>query len=233
MAVLVDRDKEVLDIMANFGGKTFKQVLVETVFRGLKNPEQQSANRIYRLKKSMKIFKYIETGLSKHKYVLALNKNGVDLVNGMGYDISQSVTISPQTVKHTILEQITFYYLKKLGKRVERTIVAKWGREEKHSHTPDLVYSLDNGGLVYVEVELSKKSADRYAATFTKMKKDGVKSVLYVFEDEKKMKQIGRILPVWDKLFYITKDELISCFENGKLKARKQIEVLKEIEDEN
>jgi len=233
MAVLQKRDLEVLDIMANFGGKTFKQVLIETVFRGLKNPAQQSANRIYRLKKSMKIFKYVETGLAKHKYVLALNKAGVELVNDMGYDIASSIIVSPQTVNHTILEQITFYYLKKLGKAVERTIVAKWGREEKHHHTPDLVYRLNNGGLVYVEVELSKKNAQRYIDTFTKMKQDGVKSVLYVFEDEKKMKQIGRIIPVWDKLYYITKDELIKCFESGKLKAKKQIEVLQEIENEN
>jgi len=229
MAVLQKRDLEMLDIMANFGGKTFKRVLVETCFRGLKNPLQQVANRLYKLKKSLKIFKYVETGLSKNKYAIALNKNGVDLLNDMGYELSQSIVISPQTVNHTILEQITFYYLKKLGKDVERTIVANWRKE--HFHTPDLMYRLKDGSMVYVEIELSKKSPQRYIDTFTKMKKDGVKSVLYVFENEKKMKQIGRVIPTWDKLFYITKDELIECFENGKLKAKKQIEVLKEIDN--
>ena len=231
MAVLQERDLEMLDIMANFGGKTFKRVLAETCFRGLKNPLQQVANRLYKLKKSMKIFKYVETGLSKNKYAIALNKSGVDLLNDMGYELRQSIVISPQTVNHTILEQITFYYLKKLGKDVQRTIVANWRKE--HFHTPDLMYRLSDGNMVYVEIELSKKSPQRYIDTFTKMKKDGVKSVLYVFESDKKMRQIGRIIPVWDKVFYITKDELlIECFDNGKLKAKKQIEILKEIENE-
>lgn len=227
MAVLQERDLEMLDIMANFGGKTFKRVLAETCFRGLKNPLQQVANRLYKIKKSMKIFKYVETGLAKNKYAIALNKSGVDLLNNMGHELSQSVVISPQTVNHTILEQITFYYLKKLGKNVQRTIVANWRKE--HFHTPDLMYKINDGNMVYVEIELSKKSPQRYIDTFTKMRKDGVKSVLYVFENDKKMRQIGRIIPVWDKVFYITKDELIECFDNGKLKAKKQIEVLNEL----
>ena len=229
MATLQERDWEFLNIMAHFGGKTFRRVLAETCFLGLKNPLQQSANRIYKLKKSMKLFKYIETGLSKNKYVIALSKSGTELLNESGYNIKASVTISPQTVNHTILEQISFYWLLKMGKKVERTIIARWSKE--HNHTPDLMYSLDSGEMIYVEVELSKKSPQRYIDTFTKMKKDGVKSVLYVFENEKKMKQIGRVIPTWDKLFYITKDELIECFENGKLKAKKQIEVLKEIDN--
>lgn len=230
MAILQKRDYEVLDIMANFGGKTFRAVLAETAFRGLKNADQQAANRIQKLKKSMKIFKFMETGLNKHKYALSFSGKGVELMRDMGYNIANKSVMSPQSINHMILEQITFYYLKKMGKKVKRTVVAKWGKE--HAHTPDLMYELDNGGKVYVEIELNKKSPERYTDTFIKMRKDGVKSVLYVFENEKRMRQIGRILPVWDKLYYITKDQLIECYENGeKLKATKQKDFLLELNE--
>jgi len=224
---LTERDLEILELMANFGGKTFVYVLAHTFWANAKKAEQQVRNRLRKLS-NKKIIRYMSTNLNYPKNAVVLTESGKNFVDDYFGIKIHSISLSAVTTWHTIYEQISFYWLKILGKNVERTIVAKW--RENHNHTPDLVYQNNKGKNVYVEIELNKKRPDRYIEIFNKMQADDVGAVLYVFENDQKMKTLGKKIPIWDKINYITIDKLIEGGKNGKLLAIKQSEFLKNLE---
>ena len=223
---LTEKDMFILEIMTEFGGKTYMPTLMNTFFLG--KAEQTARNKITKLMNKKKLVRRKPTGLVKPKYAIVLNENGKRFVNDFfGKNISE-INVTATTTWHTIYEQISFYWLKILGKNVERTIVAKW--RENHNHTPDLVYQNNKGKNVYVEIELNKKRPDRYIEIFNRMQNDNIGSVLYVFENDKKMQVLGTKIPVWEKIYYITINKLIEGGKNGKLLAIKQSEFLKSLE---
>ena len=224
---LTKRDLEIIELMSSFGGKTYIFVLAKTFWLKNKNAEQQARNRIQKLKKK-KLVRYKETGLTNPKNVILFSDAGKRFVfENFGININDT-SVSPFTTWHTIYEQITFYNLKLLSKNVERTIVKKW-KEKGYSHTPDLVYTNKKDKNVYIEIELTLKRPDRYMDIFTKMQKDDVGTVLYVFENDKKMKVLGTKIPIWDRIYYTTIDKIIESGEKGKLIAKKQKDFLEEI----
>jgi len=224
---LTERDAGVLEMMANFGGKTYIKVLEQTFWFGVKNAEQQARNRIQKLKKK-KLVRHMETGLVNPKNAIVLTEQGKQFVDDFWGIPIHTITISAVTAWHNIYEQIVWYWLKKLGKDIERAIVKKW-IPQGYRHTPDLYYKNDKGNLVYVEIELTRKRPDRLLDIFAKMKADGVSAVLYVFKDEKQMKTLGTKIPLWEKIRYVTIDKLIESAQNGKIGAVKQVEYLKSI----
>jgi len=225
---LTKRDIEILRLAYAFGGRVLPGALDMTFWIKAKSGKQQRINRMTKLIKKG-FFRKKETGLFENRYIYMMTDNAYEIATNMfqDEDITDSGKnnfISAVTIKHLLNEQIAFFYLRKFGKSVKRAIVKNFSKE--HKHTPDLYYPHKSGKLIYVEIETSKKKAHNYIDIFTKMKQDDVKNVLYIFENEKKMQQIGKVIPIWDKVFYTHIEELITA---DKLPVRKQVDFLKSI----
>jgi len=220
--MITARDNEIFELMSVFGGKTFLPVLAKTFF----NSEQVARNRLNVLKKD-KMIKYVPTGLMSPRNAIYPTANGLRyfIEHGLRTVVSD---ISSSTVEHLMLEQITYFYLKKIGKDVERTIVKNW--REKHNHTPDLCYT-HKGKNVYVEIERTNKRPDELAKIQLNSLKDDIHIILYVFEDEKRMKQLGSKIPLHDKIYYVTIGMLIVASKDKKIGAVKQLDFLKNLGD--
>ncbi len=218
--MVTDRDFQIFELMSNFGGKTFLPVLAKTFF----NNEQVARNRINKLKKE-KLLRTVATGLMSPRNAIYPTAKGLRYFteNGLRNIVTE---VASSQVHHLMMEQITYYCLKKIGKDVKRTIVKNWSKE--HHHTPDLCY-IHKGKNVYVEIERTHKRPDELAKILVNMKKDDIHIVLYVFENDKKMEQIGKKIPVFDKAYYVTIDTLLESSKNGKIGAVKQSEFLKTI----
>lgn len=222
---LNERDIDIIKLMATFGGKTFNPVLEKTIWLGYKSAAQQVSNRMSRLLKQHKIIRRQETGLQKPRYLYKFTELGKRVCEDIGFRPG-NFSFSTVTIWHGIYEQIAFYWLEKIGKKPHRTTVREWVTEGGKKHAPDLVYKNPKGDYVYVEVELNKKRPDSYISIFEKMQQDGAASALYIFENEKKMQQIGRVIPIWEKVYYVTIEQLIKAAQNGKIGAVKQSDFL-------
>ena len=219
---LTDRDRGILEMIAEFGGKTFIEVLAATYWHGLKVPEQQARDRIQILKKK-KLLRLVSTGLVKPRNAVAFTAFGRRWAKAETEIDAGSLFLSPVTIWHGIYEQVAWYWLRRAGRPVDRKVVWEWSKE--HRHTPDLLYyhNHDPQKPVYVEIETNRKTPDRYLDIFEKSKADGVYAMLYIFPDRKKMEQIGRKLPTWDKIYMITIPDLIeNVAKNEKVGAIQQ-----------
>jgi hypothetical protein len=223
---LTERDYEIFDIMNEWNGLTYNEVLLNTVFFG--RTYNTMKTRLQKLRQRG-IIKYKLTGLIKPKYAIIYTPSTREAFNKLfGISLNGSPNPAPTTINHLITEQIAYFWLKKAGKDIERTIVSRW--RGAHKHTPDLVYYNKKNQPVYVEIETNPKRKERYIDIFARMQSDNVGAVLYVFENEKKMKSLGKKIPVWDEIRYTTIDMLKDGVLNErKIKAIKQIDYLKSI----
>ena len=224
---LTKRDKDIVEMMIEFGGVTYNPVLKNTIF--FDSSEYALKKRLQTLRQRG-LIRYKQTNLFKPRYAIVFASAAEEfLFDVYGFRIRQ-VNPNPNTIYHLMLEQQAYFWLKKAGKDVKRTIVKRWQEGGAHKHTPDLVYPLKSGDLVYVEVENTTKRADRYIDIFRRTKIDNPKTILYVFENDKKMKTLGKKIPLWDKIRYTTVEWLRdSVLENGKIKAIKQTEFFEKI----
>ena len=228
---LSKRDHGVLRMMGEFGGKTFNEVLERTYWYGLKVPTQQARDRVQKLKNKYKLVRLKATGLMKPRNAIALTDFGTRWVKEETDIEVSTFFLSPVTAWHNIYEQIVWYWLRKADREVSRTIVKKWS--VNHKHTPDLLYfhDKDEKKPIYVEIELNPKNKDRMLRIFNNIHLDGVYAVLYVYENEKRMKQYGRKLPVSNKVYLTNIDDLInSVSSTGKVGAMSQLEFMKKYE---
>lgn len=226
---LSDRDKDILLMIAEFGGKTFTPVLERTYWEGNKMPAQQARDRVQKLIKKYKLLRLAPTGLMKPRNAIAMTENGKKYAEELGIEVG-NLFLSPVTIWHGINEQITWFWLRQAGRDVSRTIVKKWAGT--HKHTPDLLYfhNGDETKPVYVEIETNAKNKNRYLSIFQNMGADKIYRVLYVFENEKKMLSIGNKLPISDKLMMTNIDDLIANIKkDGKIGAITQNEFIKKI----
>jgi len=225
---LTERDIEILKLSANFNGRMYLNVLEKTIWLNHRNARQQSRNRMNKLTNKYKLFIPKKTGLASPRSVYVLSETGKSIVRTLlNVNISSNISISPITTLHNIMEMITFYYLAKLQKNPQRTIVANWSKT--HKHTPDIYYQKDNKSI-YVEIEKSFKNAGAYNTIFVNMLKDGIYKVLYVVESERMVIRFAKALPRSEKLMLIAIDDLIKNAQNGKIGAKSQSQILAEIQ---
>lgn len=230
---LSDRDRDILRMIGEFGGKTFIEVLERTYWHGRAVPTQQARDRVQKLKKKYKLLRSVPTGLMKPRNAIALTDFGKRWVKDETDIDTGTLFLSPVTAWHNIYEQIAWYWLRMAGREVSRTIVKRWSAD--HKHTPDLLYfhNGDEKKPVYVEIELNPKNNDRMLKIFKNMDADRIHAVLYVYENEKRMKQYGRKLPINDKVYLTNIDDLIRNVEGtGKVGAIPQIDFIKKYEGE-
>ncbi len=220
MEYLTDRDRQILELVSVFGGRTYTEVLEHTFWHGLKNAKVQARNRMNVLEKKYKLFLKRPTGLIKPRNAYILSENGKDVVRTLFDKNIGNITISPITTQHNIMEQITYYWLKKIGREVERTIVKNWS--VNHAHTPDIYYE-EKGKKINVEIEKTIKTGGAYNSLFVNLQKDEIDLVLYVVEDDRFLKRMAKVLPKSEKVRLITVENLIkNCSQDGKIGAINQ-----------
>lgn len=217
--MITDRDLEILKFL-NIYGRTFTQVLGRTFF----NSEQQARNRINKLAKG-KIIRYMATGLISPRNAIALSSEMQKYFIDIGIE-PKKAQLSMTTIEHNIIEQITHFWLLKIGE-VERTSVAKHG--SKMHHVPDMILTLPNGSKIFVEIEMQKKSKVRYEDIFNKFAKDNPAQVLYVLPKKEAVSSLAYFVPNADNVRFIDIDTLIeNVRETGKVGAKLQREMVEE-----
>ena len=129
---------------------------------------------------------------------------------------AKNVKLNRTTIQHNIIEQITDYHLSLIGS-VERTTVST--HQDKLNHIPDFIFTNSNGNKINIEIELSKKSAPRYTKLMQDVVKDNPDAIIYILDSKTKIKSFASIMPKWQKLYFISIDELIKNInELGQIK---------------
>jgi hypothetical protein len=149
---------------------------------------------------------YLKTGLMKPRRAIVLTSDTKSMLEEELEVVIKSTKLNRTTIAHNMIEQIVDFYLNKVG-TVERTTVAK--HSSKLHHIPDFIFTNEVGNTINIEVELTKKSAPRYANIMQDVSKDNVDAIIYVLEDFSKIKSFATIMPKWHKLFFISVDDLI------------------------
>ncbi|MDY0292571.1 MAG: hypothetical protein RBR02_09590 [Desulfuromonadaceae bacterium] len=227
MDFLTARDKEILELTSVFGGKIFVDVLIKTFWINHKMPKSQARNRMDVLTNKYNLFMLKPTGLMSPRSAYVLTEYGKGVVKTLFDKDIYNVAVTTTTVKHNILEMITFYWLQKLGKNPTRTTVANWGQKQNFKHTPDIAYRMEDNRLVYIEIETTVKSAGSYNSIFANIIQDKVHKIIYVLEDEKKVAQFVGKLPTSERLMLVSIDTLVNSAQSGKIGAKSQKEILK------
>lgn len=220
--MITDRDIKIFKFINRYG-KSYVEVLGRTFF----NNEQVARNRINSLYKQGFIT-YWKTNLMQPRRALILTEEIKKYLYDE-YDIKpKNAKLNVSTIEHNMIEQLADFYLSKLeNSSVERTTV--FTHSKKLNHIPDLIYHHEKG-RVYIEVEISKKSSKRYIEIFEKMKKDNVLQVIYIVKNENILHSFATTFPKWNKLKFITIDNLIHNIKTkNKIEPLSQEEIVRPI----
>lgn len=199
--MITARDIEIFKFINRYG-KSYIEVLAKTFFAN----EQVARNRINSLAKQ-ELITYRNTGLMKPRRAIVLTSEAKGYLQDEFELVPKNAKINRTTIAHNVIEQIADYHLSKIGK-VERTTVAT--HSQKLHHIPDFIFTNHNGKRINIEIELTKKSIPRYNEIMQAVKKDNVDAIIYILLTSDKIKMFASSLPKWQKLFFISIDELIS-----------------------
>ncbi|MCT7466982.1 hypothetical protein N5T78_10350 [Aliarcobacter cryaerophilus] len=215
---ITERDLEMLKFI-NFFGKSYLEVLAKCFFPTASS-SQVCRNRLNVLKNKYKLIKFIETGALSPRSYVALSDMGKRFLEDELQIIPNNTYFSFATMQHNMYEQLVAFGLMKAGKEVQRTKVLEWSKG--HHHTPDLIY-YNGDKLVYVEIELTKKTRETYDNIFKKIIQDGVSNVIYIAKDEKWKKIFLEFLPSFDGLRVADFDSFFeNCVEKNKVTGDKK-----------
>ena len=214
---LSQRDINILLFINEFG-KSYAEVLHKCFFPD--TSLQVCKNRISVLKNKYKLLKHTPTGAISPKYYISLSEQGKKFIfEELGED-AKSCFFALSTLHHNMYEQLVYFALTKANKQPTRAKVVSWSKE--HHHTPDLVY-YNGEKMVYVEIEISRKSNEVYNSIFEKILKDGVSNIIYLAKDEKWKSKFLEVLPKWEGLRVADIESFFnSAVKDGKIVADKQ-----------
>lgn len=202
MNIAQDRDLSIIKFMQQNGGKTFLEVLERTFFKN----RELARKRVDKLVKDELLAKKPLSRLAAPRNMITFGEAAKETIWQEFAEEPKRAKISTTSVNHEVITQIVFYWLAQLNGRVEKTSLNHhYGRM---SHVPDLIYYKD-GLRYFIEVELSKKSSKRYAEIVTRLQKDEPAAVIYICSNEESCKRFAKSLPRWDRLTFITLDNLI------------------------
>ena len=212
--MITDRDIEIFKFINKYG-KSYIEVLAKTFFSN----EQVARNRMNILAKQ-NLITYWNTNLMKPRRAIVLTSDTKSMLEN-DFDITpRNAKLNRTTIQHNIIEQIVDFHLSKIG-TVERTTV--YTHKERLHHIPDFIFTNESGNKINIEVELTKKSAPRYAKLMQLVAKDNPDAIIYVLTSKEKIKPFATIMPKWHKLFFISIDELIKNIrQTGQIKPTPQ-----------
>lgn len=201
--MITTRDEEILHFINKFG-QSYTEVLAQTFFPSLSS----ASNRVSRLKKQGSI-SFWDTNLMSPRKAIVLSQDTKEYFE-RELDIKVKKTkISLSTVKHNILEQISYYWLQKIGD-IRRTTVINDG--SILNHVPDFILKAQEK-IINIEIEITKKTQKRYKEILLKSSKDGANYLLYIFKNKEDVKKFGEYMPRSNKLMLI---DIASLIENIK-----------------
>ncbi len=212
--MITDRDIEIFKFINKYG-KSYIEVLAKTFFTN----EQVARNRMNILAKQ-NLITYWNTTLMKPRRAIVLTSDTKSMLEN-DFDITpRNAKLNRTTIQHNIIEQIVDFHLSKIG-TVERTTV--YIHKGKLHHIPDFIFTNESGNKINIEVELTKKSAPRYAKLMQLVAKDNPDAIIYVLTSKEKIKPFATIMPKWHKLFFISVDDLIKNIDQtGQIKPTPQ-----------
>lgn len=197
--MITKRDEEILKFI-NFFGKTYTKVLEKTFFPSFSAAE----NRVANLKKQ-DIISFWNTNLVSPRRAIVLSESTKNYFE-RHLDIKVKKTkIHLSTIEHNIIEQITFFWLQKIGE-VKRTVV--FNDSKDLNHTPDFIL-FSQEKKINIEIEITKKTEKRYKEIIFKSSKDGADYILYVVKKKEDIKRFAEYLPRSNKLMFIDINSLI------------------------
>jgi len=208
--MITSRDIEMFKFINRYG-KSYIEVLGQTFFPSIQN----ARNRINKLAK-LELIGYWTTGLMSPRRAIVLRDEIKILLENEHNEKSKKAKLNVSTIHHNIMEQLADFYISKLDGWTERTTV--YTHQQKLHHIPDLIYHHPKG-RIYIEVELTKKASKRYIDIFELIKKDNIIMVIYIVKNEQTLKSFATTFPKWQRLYFITIDELIS-----NIKSKNQID---------
>ena len=212
--MITERDLEIFKFINRYG-KSYIEVLARTFFQN----EQVARNRMNTLAKQ-NLISYWNTGLMKPRRAVVLTSDTKQLLEDEHELTVKSVKLNRTTIQHNIIEQIADFHLAKIG-TVERTTV--YTHNDKLHHIPDFIFTNEFGNKINIEVELSKKSAPRDTKLMQAVSKDNPDAIIYILDSPSKIKSYASTMPKWQKLFFISIDELIKNIEQtGQIKPHSQ-----------
>ncbi|QOP45542.1 hypothetical protein [Sulfurimonas paralvinellae] len=183
--MITDRDIEIFKFINKYG-KSYIEVLAKTFFTN----EQVARNRMNILAKQ-NLITYWNTNLMKPRRAIVLTSDTKSMLEN-DFDITpRNAKLNRTTIQHNIIEQIVDFHLSKIG-TVERTTV--YTHKEKLHHIPDFIFINGSGNKINIEVELTKKSAPRYAKLMQSVSKDNPDAIIYVLTSKEKIKPFATIM---------------------------------------
>jgi len=212
--MITNRDIEIFKFINKYG-KSYIEVLAKTFFAN----EQVARNRMNILAKQ-NLITYWNTNLMKPRRAIVLTSDTKAMLENEFEIIPRNTKLNRTTISHNIIEQIVDFHLSKIG-TVERTTV--YTHKDKLHHIPDFIFTNEAGNKINIEVELTKKSAPRYAKLMQSVSKDNPDAIIYVLSSQEKIKSFASVMPKWHKLFFISIDELIkNITQTGQIKPTPQ-----------
>ncbi len=199
--MITQRDIEVFKFINRYG-KSYNEVLGKTFFSNTST----ASKRMYQLQKQGLITFWKTSLLSPRRAIVLTNETKEFLENE--YELKPKNTkINVSTIHHNILEQITDYHLSKIGVVLRTTI-------SEHSktlhHVPDFIFTSKNNQRFNVEIELTKKSQERYKSILINTSKDDVDGILYIFETKNDIERYINFMPKDSRLLFIDINTMIS-----------------------
>lgn len=222
--MLMDGEVDILVWIARWR-KTTKRVLERTFYEG-RSPGAIST-RVHVLCTDGYL-KLKPSGAIKPKSVIVLGEEGSkESIHKTGLEPRKFVP-NPKTIVHSEYEQIVFFWLSKPYPSIKRTVVHKTIGEGKtiFRHTPDMLIKTGER-TIYIEVELTLKSCERYNDILTKSLKDGASLIYFITPNLEFSIALAKRLPKSQSILIIELDMLINNIKtSNKIAAKKQVEYL-------
>lgn len=199
--MITPRDIEVFKFINRYG-KSYNEVLGKTFFSNTST----ASKRMYQLQKQGLITFWKTSLLSPRRAIVLTNETKEFLEKEYELKV-KNTKINVSTIHHNILEQITDYHLSKIGVVLKTTI-------SEHSktlhHVPDFIFTSKNNQRFNIEIELTKKSQERYKMILLNTNKDDVDGILYIFETKNDIERYINFMPKDSRLLFIDINTMIS-----------------------
>lgn len=197
--MITPRDEEILHFINKFG-QSYSEVLAQTFFPSLSS----ATNRITTLKKQG-LISFWNTNLMSPRKAIVLSQDTKEYFERELEIRVKRPKINLSTVKHNILEQISYYWLQQIGDIRRTTII---NDSSILNHVPDFILKTQEK-IINIEIEITKKTQKRYKEILVKSSKDGANYLLYIFKNKEDIKRFGEYMPRSNKLMLIDIDSLI------------------------
>ena len=197
--MITPRDEDILHFINKFG-QSYSEVLAQTFFPSLSS----ATNRITTLKKQG-LISFWNTNLMSPRKAIVLSQDTKEYFERELEIRVKRPKINLSTVKHSILEQISYYWLQQIGDIRRTTII---NDSLILNHVPDFILKTQEK-IINIEIEITKKTQKRYKEILLKSSKDGANYLLYIFKNKEDVKRFGEYMPRSNKLMLIDIDSLI------------------------